>query len=113
MQANDPKGARRLERARYPGIFRREGRFVVIWKYRGQQYKTYHRTLAEAREAKGRRDAGDRKPPARELFEDYALEWIESYRGRTKAGLSETSRADYRHSLDTYIVPHFKGLKLD
>jgi len=49
-------------------------------------------TLAEAREAKGKREAGDRRPASREPFEDYARQWIVTYRGRTSRGLSERTR---------------------
>jgi hypothetical protein len=44
------------------------------------------RTFAEAHEAKGNRDAGDRRPVARVRFEDYFEAWIESYAGRTARG---------------------------
>jgi integrase len=108
----DHRKPARMERTRYPGVYKRGSRFVVVWKHRGKQHKESFRTLAEAREAKGRRDAGDRKPPARELFEQYALEWIGTYRGRTRSGISKHSRADYRHSLEHHVVPFFRGYKL-
>jgi hypothetical protein len=37
------------------------------------------RTLAEAREAKGNRDTGDRRPAVRVGFEDYFDQWIDCY----------------------------------
>ena len=67
--------ASKLEPTNTPGIFRRHvkgcprGRckcsYVVVWRHRGKQHKQTFRTLAEAREAKGNRDAGDRRPIAR------------------------------------------------
>jgi integrase len=101
-----------MERTKYPGIYRRGSKLVVVWWHRGKQHKQSFSTMAEARKAKGQRDAGDSKPPAREKFEDYAREWIETYRGRTKAGVTGTTRADYRYSLEHYVIPHFKGYKL-
>lgn len=70
-------------------------------------------TLAEAREAKGRKEAGDRKPASRVPFEDYARQWIVSYRGRTSRGLSERTRDTYRRDLERWAIPYFRGTRLD
>ena len=94
-----------------PGIYSRGGRYVVVWRHRGKQHKSFHRTLAEAREAKGRRQAGDRKPATRELLEDYAPTWIDTYAGRTGRGFSDQSRDDYRRAL-AYAVEFFAGWRL-
>ncbi len=101
-----------LTRTGTPGIYKRGSRYVVVWRHRGQQHKSFHRTLAEAREAKGSRQSGERQPATRKLFEDYAREWIEGYAGRTSRGFSEQARSDYRRSLETYIIPLFAGRKL-
>lgn len=102
----------RLERTATPGIYKRGGRYVVVWRHRGVQHKSFHRTLAEAREAKGSRTAGNRKPPSRKLLEDYAREWLDGYAGRTSRGFSAQARADYRRSLEGYVIPFFTGWKL-
>jgi hypothetical protein len=86
---------------------------VVIWRHRGKQHKEYFATLAEAREAKGRRAAGDRRPPSRDLFEDYALAWVGSYAGRTSRGFEETTRVEYRRALEARAIPHFGRWRLD
>src|SRR5829696_6040632 len=98
--------ARKLESTTTPGIFRRhikgclrgrcECSYVVVWRHRGRQHTATFRTLAEAREAKGNRDAGDRRPVARVGFEEYFDSWIKSYSGRTARGLAERSRSLYR-----------------
>ena len=86
-----------------PGIFRRHkkgcgrrGRcncpYVIVWLHRGRQRTETFRTYGEAREAKGKRDAGERRPVGRVGFEDYFLAWIKSYAGRTARGFSERSR---------------------
>ena len=60
-----------------PGIYRRGGRYVVIWRHRGKQYKSFHRTLAEAREAKGEHTRTNRQAPqSRRPFDEYAREWV-------------------------------------
>jgi integrase len=104
---------RKLERTKHPGIFKRGNRYVVIWRHRGQQHKSYHGTLAEAREEKGRREAGDSRPRTRESFEAYAGSWLDTYRGRTSRGLSERTRSTYRRDMERWVIPHFRGAGLE
>ncbi len=107
-----PRRAPRMGRTRYPGIYKRGGRYVVVWRHKGKQHKSFHRTLAEAREAKGQKQAGERTPQTRARFEDYAREWIDTYRGRTSRGLGERTREGYRRSLERYAIPWFRRYKL-
>jgi hypothetical protein len=104
--------ATKLERTATPGIYRRGSRYVVIWKHRGRQYKSFHRTLAEAREAKGQRQGGERRPASRIGFEDYFSEWIESYAGRTARGFSDTTRPEYRRPIEAHALPRWQTWKL-
>jgi hypothetical protein len=53
MQSNDRKRVPKMERTRHPGIYRRGGRYVVVWRHRGRQHKSFHRTMAQALEAQG------------------------------------------------------------
>ena len=101
-----------MERTAARGIYKRGSRYVVVWQHKGRQHKSFHRTLAEAREAKGQRQGGERTPVTRQSFEDYAHEWLEGYAGRTNRGFSPASRADYRRALDQHAVPFFRGWKL-
>ena len=106
-----------MERTSIPGIFRRHGAgcnggrcscpYVVVWRHRGRQFKQTFRTFAEAREAKGNRDAGERRPAARIGFADYFDDWIESYAGRTARGFSETTRREYRRPIERYALPRW------
>lgn len=114
--------AAKLTKTNTPGIFRRHvsgcegGRcdcaYVVIWRHRGKQHKATFPTMAEAREAKGKRDAGERRPASRQTFEEYARTWLDSYRGRTSRGLSESTRRTYRRDIENWTIPHFRGFKL-
>ena len=104
--------AAKMEKTHHPGIYRRGGRYVVVWRHRGKQHKSFHRTLAEAREAKGQRDAGERTPTTRQPFEEFTREWLEGYAGRTNREFTEGSRADYRRSLEQFAVPYFRGCRL-
>lgn len=68
--------------------------------------------MAEAREAKGSRDAGDRRPVARVGFAAYFSEWIETYAGRTARGFSETTRPEYRRPIERYALPRWSSWRL-
>ncbi len=104
--------AAELVKTTTPGIYKRGSRYVVVWRHRGRQHKSFHRTLAEAREAKGARQAGDKQPATRKLLDEYALEWLDGYAGRTSRGFSEQARADYRRSIEGYVIPFFAGWRL-
>lgn len=104
--------AAKLEKTRYPGIYKRGSRYVITWEYRGRQHKESFATLAEAREAKGSRSAGERWPRSRVKFIDYFEEWIESYAGRTSRGFSETTRPEYRRPITTHALPRWKSWRL-
>jgi len=47
--------AAKMQKTRYPGIYRRGGSYVVVWRHKGRQRRAAYRTLAETREAQGRR----------------------------------------------------------
>ena len=117
-----PAMSAKLEKTTTPGIFRRHVRdcgrgrcgcpYVVVWRHRGRQYTDTFRTLAEAREAKGGRDAGERRPVARVTFAQYFADWIESYAGRTSRGFSETTRPEYRRPIERHAMSRWRSWKL-
>lgn len=105
--------AAKLEKTKTPGVFRKGNRYVVTFRdHEGRQRKESHRTYAEACEAKGKRNGGDRRPVAPDRFNTYAAEWLDTYRGRTKRGLSDSTRAAYRDSIERLAVPFFGRRKL-
>lgn len=127
MPDQEPTGSggrsRKLETTKHPGIYRRHDAacergarcdcaYVVVWRHRGRQHTASYRTLAEAREAKGNRDAGDRRPVGRVTLGDYYAQWIVSYSGRTSRGFSERSRALYRVPLERHALPAWGSWKL-
>lgn len=100
----------KMETTRHPGIYRRGSRYVVVWRHKGRQHKSVHRTLAEAREAQGqRRQTAERAPVSRQSFEDYAREWLTAYQGRTARGFTARSRDAYRRTLEQLAIPFFAG----
>jgi len=105
--------AAKMERTSTPGIYKRGNRYVITWQHRGRQHKESFRTLAEAREAKGRRSGGDRRKIPRVRLDDYAERWLATYRGRTQRGFSEETREDYGRELEQRILPFFGAWRLD
>jgi integrase len=101
-----------MERTRTPGIYRRGNRYVVVWRHRGRQHKSFHRTYAEAREAKGVRQSGDSRPSSKVRFGDYFEEWIVSYAGRTARGLTPRSLALYRGAIEDRVRPRWEHWRL-
>jgi integrase len=97
----------KLERTKYPGIYKRsDGPYIVRWKDRGKSRKRLFRTLALAREFKGKLDGGQRQTPSRERVADYYDRWIDSYRGRTSRGLEDTTRELYRRTAEHHLLPY-------
>jgi integrase len=93
-----------LTKTATPGVFKRGGRYVVIFRDpNGRQRKQSARTLAEARDLKATLTADVRRGEYRTLskvpFADYAAEWIASYQGRTSRGIRPETVADYKRDL--------------
>jgi integrase len=109
---------RKLEKTKTPGIYRRHsgscsrrGRcdcpYVVRWKERGSARKQLFRTYELAREFKAGMESGTRtrQPLSSERVTDYFAEWLVTYRGRTRRGLEESTRAEYKKSFRLHIEP--------
>jgi len=94
-----------MEKTAWPGIYRRGSRYVVVWEHHGRQHKQSFRTMAEAREAQGkRRQHGEKRPSTRQPFEEYARAWLDTYGGRTKRGRpGDLTAKDYRRSVERAI----------
>jgi integrase len=101
-----------LIKTKTPGVYRRGSRYVAVWEHRGRQHKEAFATYAEAREAKNKRQSGDRRPTSRVSFTDYFAEWIESYAGRTARGFSETTRPEYRRPIENLALPEWGTWRL-
>lgn len=109
-----PSGTRSaaLRRTDTPGVFRRGDRYVTTWRQAGRQHKASFATLVEARQAKAARERGERPLALRVSFERYAIDWISTYRGRTRRGVARSTRADYRRSLELYAIPYFGAARM-
>jgi integrase len=116
MQSASSQG-RRLRKTSTPGIFKRGGRYVVVFRDpQGRQRKKSARTLAEARDLKAVLTADVKRGEFRALskvtFADYANEWIDTYAGRTSRGFREGTRDDYRRTLERDAIPFFGRMQL-
>jgi integrase len=110
---------RKLEKTRHPGIYRRHangckrtGRCKCSWVVRfksrdGASHKQHFASLEEARQFKGDLDGGrsPRRPRSSETIGDAFPTWLESYRGRTRRGLEESSRREFETSFRLHIEP--------
>jgi integrase len=96
-----------LQRTETPGVYRRGDKYVLVWRDAGRQRKTTFATLEDAVRVKAAQEQSERVPVVRNRFSDYATEWIETYRGRTRRGLARSTRGDYRRSLELYAIPYF------
>jgi integrase len=106
--------SRKLERTKYPGIYKRsDGFYVVMYRHRGRQHKKVCRTLGLAREFKNQ-GGTTKAPDSRKTVESYGVGWIDGYRGRTARGLDDETRSQYRRSLEHHITPrkYLGGVKL-
>jgi integrase len=93
-----------------PGVYRRDGAqgttYVATWRANGRQCRKSFRTLALAREWKGRTAHEVTPAPSRLKFAAHAPAWLASYRGRTRAGFSESTRRRYDQLLRLHAIPY-------
>lgn len=93
-----------------PGIFKRGSRYAIVYRVNGRQRWESARTLADARKLKDARRAdiarGEFFEASRLTFREYAQEWVERYQGRGR-GFRESTRDEYRRSLENYVLPYF------
>ncbi|MCW2974046.1 MAG: hypothetical protein JWN72_2319 [Thermoleophilia bacterium] len=106
-----------LVRTSTPGIYKRGSRYVVKERdHTGRIQTKSAATLAQAKTIKAqiRTDSarGEFRPASNVTFTDYALEWIDSYTGRTSRGFKETTRSDYRGALKNHAIPYFRRMPL-
>ncbi len=107
---------RKLEKTKTPGVYRRHTNgctrkrcdcpYVVRWKSQGESHKEFFPTYELARERKNLLGSGKttRRPLSSKTIGEYFSAWIETYRGRTARGLSESTRRDYRISFTLHVL---------
>lgn len=113
MDRQPADSRRKVSVANHPGIFRKGDRYLVQWRHNGRQRARSFRTLSEATRFKAQTVASDTQPTSREPFTRYAARWIETYRGRTGRGISDTTRETYADTLTRAAVPYFGTARMD
>ena len=113
----------KMERTPTPGVYRRhvkdcarKGRcecaYVVVWRHRGRQRTETFRTFAEAREAQGGRQAGDRRARVKgSLFR--LLRRVDRHVRRPyRPRLLRDNPAQYRRPIEAHAIPKWGTWKL-
>lgn len=106
-----------LIKTRHPGIYKRGGRYMVIYRDRTKKQRSETcDTLAEAQRVKAERVAAVKNRTHRQVsvqpFPDYVTEWIETYTGHKGGSFREHTRREYRRIIGRYLVPFFDGYTL-
>jgi integrase len=103
------------ERTRHPGIVRRGSRYQIRYRDRsGRSHRRNARTLAEALDlqAQLRRERHRPHVDRSVTFKAYAEDWIVTYTGRTTRGIRESTRADYKRTIEREAIPFFGTMRL-
>ena len=104
----------KLEKTRTPGVYKRGGRYVVVYYFEGKQRRESAPNFEVARKLKAAREAdvarGEFHEQSRTSFAAYATEWVERYQGRGR-GFRESTRDNYRSDLTRYAIPWFGSTK--
>lgn len=103
--------AAKMIRTRTPGVFKRGGRYVVVFRDAdGRQRKESVRTYELARALKVERESevarGAFVPAGKLTFHEYAREWIENYSGK-RQGIRPRTKSDYLRDLEAYAFRYF------
>ena len=89
---------------------------VVYRDPSGRQRKRSTGTLAEARLLKSEVTAalahGAHREQSRVRFDEYAEEWVRTYRGRTSRGIRSTTLDEYAKDLELHVLPVLGRRKL-
>src|SRR4051794_38822379 len=112
----EPRHARdRVAIEGHPGLYLRGNSLVVRTPNAdGGESSPAYKTEAAALKAWHTVKSGEPViAPVRTRFDRYALEWVESYRGRTRRGCSDDAREFNRWVIETYAIPYFKRRPLE
>jgi integrase len=97
-----------MVKTKTPGIFRRGGRYVVVYRDAdGKQHRESARTLEDARLLKSQRTSqvasGEYQQDTKARLHVYAREWVKRYQGRGRRGFRENTRDEYTRTLEQYV----------
>jgi integrase len=94
-----------MTKTRTAGVYRRGSRFPYTWRNAGgRQCWSTAETEEQAGKERARRIANRRAADVVTL-RAYALEWIDRYPGRTRTGIRDLTRQEYRRDLENHVLP--------
>ena len=93
-----------LKRTTHPGVYRRGGQYVAVYRHGGRQRKESAATFAEARAIKLARDAEASEQRRGPTLHDYALRWVARHAGSEHDTVREQTREEYRRLLATFAL---------
>jgi integrase len=96
-----------LERTAHPGVYRRGGQYVAVYRREGRQRKESAATFTEARALKLARDAEASEQRRGPTLHDYALRWVARHTGSGHDSVREQTREEYRRLLATFALSCF------
>lgn len=105
--------ADKLVTTQTPGVYRKGDAYLFIYRHRGRQVKkftgkNYKDTCAERAEVLADIVRGEHRKGSDQTFGAYAAQWIDTYTGRTTRGFRESTRTNYRRSINK-ATPFFDG----
>jgi hypothetical protein len=77
---------------RVPGVYRRGGKFVAVYRERGRQHKQSAESLAQARAIVLAHDARARATRRGPTLHAFSLSWLDSYAGSGHDSLRASTR---------------------
>ena len=96
-----------LERTAVPGVYRRGGKFVAVYREGGRQHKQTAESLAEAHAIKAAREGRARASRRGPTLHAFSLAWLDCYAGSGHDSLRANTRREYRRLLVTFALTYF------
>lgn len=84
---------------------------MAVYRRGGRQHKRTVETFAEARAIKLTEDAAEHAERLGPTLHEFALGWIEDYRGQGPDGITEATRKEYARLLATFALNYFPAEK--
>ncbi len=98
-----------MQRTSHPGVYRRGGGYVAVYRRAGRQRKESARTFTEARALKLAREAEVAAERLGPTLHSYALIWVGRYKGLGRNSVREHTRVEYQRLLATFALRYFSG----
>jgi integrase len=103
-----------MQRTAHPGVYRRGGSYVAVYRRAGRQRKEAAPTFTEARALKQARDAEAQAERLGPTLHNYALIWVSRHNGLGRDSVRDHTRVEYERLLATFALRYFSSeVRLD